>query len=180
MFCCTFSIGWSINTSVIYNIFIFQQGHNISVLLNPLLIWFIIRQWFIMCVKRQATVYPFYQFQSNYIPFLAVLFSSFPLTVCDSGAAFAEYGLPTQEPARRAVAECPAPQSAQYPSCHDGPGLLWHGESTLLKQLSSGNTKSFISLGQLQFISWALCSIFRNLKYELLLINTIKNNYWCP
>ncbi len=60
---------------------------------------------------------------------------SVPLQGCDGGVAVSEDGLPTQEPASRAVAECPAPQPAQRSSCHAGPGLLRHCESALPSSL---------------------------------------------
>ena len=66
--------------------------------------------------------------------FLTVFCPPFSLclhVVGDVCAAVSEDGLPTQEPASRAVAERPAPQPAQRSSCHDGPSLLQHRESAL-------------------------------------------------
>lgn len=72
---------------------------------------------------------------------LGVLCTSIPLSGCDNSIAFAEDGLPTEEPASRAVAERPAPQPAQCSSCHAGLSLLWHCES------------HFLSYPQLLFLS---------------------------
>lgn len=63
---------------------------------------------------------------------LGVLCTSIPLSGCDNSIAFAEDGLPTEEPASRAVAKRPAPQPAQCSSCHAGLSLLWHCESHFL------------------------------------------------
>lgn len=82
------------------------------------------------CVSFILPPFHLYLFASSSLTVFSSL-SLFLLLVGDVCAAVSEDGLPTQEPASRAVAERPTPQPAQRSSCHAGPSLLQHRESAL-------------------------------------------------